>query len=157
MKDIIEILCNEHRIIDEKIKQLDEFTNLKEIDLYQPLQEILQFLKNEITEKHHRRENEVLYTWMVEQNKNADTELINRIISEHNYIDKLIQECLNIMNKPQDNYIALKMKILDLTTSYKAHMEKEEKFIFQIANALKCSNRKSKELLNKLIKIPRKA
>ncbi len=141
MKKLISELNSDHERIESKLEILAQI--LSEPDFKNSLskiQETLSFFETFTFKEHHRREEDVLYKWMLEQNKDSDRELINKIISEHRFLEEIAN------NLKKEVELALKNKESKLgkigadlsyfVTAYTEHAERESSFIFVIAETL---------------------
>lgn len=98
-------------------------------------------LKNFLLPDHHKREDSILYEWMLNQNSTVDHDIIDRIRLEHQNLEVLMEN----INKQVENISqaspakAVRMlahDLLDFIELYREHVELEEKFIFMIAKGL---------------------
>jgi hemerythrin-like domain-containing protein len=157
MKEVIDILVEDHKIITQKIDELYSLLPLKPEESFTQILQIFSFF-NEFTFKgHHQREGQVLYTWMVKQNKNSDTMLMDRINNEHIMLEKLAQNIVQtitncLSNKPEASAISALAELSFMITKYREHIEREESFIFMIAESLKLSEKEEREMILKMKK-----
>ena len=155
MKDIIKILEEDHKKITKEIYDIENLLNLKPEDSFSRLAEKLSSFRDFTFKGHHLREDEILYAWMRSQNSNSDTVVMDRIKSEHNRLEKLgdkiyaaIQNSLNSAGDTSQQIILGDLK--DFITLYFEHMDKEEKFIFMIAEGLNLGETEQKAMLKKM-------
>lgn len=151
MKNLVEVLLDDHQMIASRIEQLENLDFLRDLKNTGGVLDWLKHfdsLKNLIV-LHHEKEDQVLYRWMIDQNKNADKNLIDVIVKEHKDINALLDR-IDDCRLHNIQFLELRSLLVQLLDSYKLHMIKEEKFIYVIAQALKISNSKEKELLKNL-------
>jgi hemerythrin-like domain-containing protein len=157
MKEIIAILLNDHKQIFEKITDIKRLMTLPPEESFHQLAANLTFFQDFTFNGHHLRENEILYAWMGKQNANADTSIMDRIKHEHEQLEQrsntLLSSLHNAIKKtPDATNTAILSDLNDLIVLYLEHMEKEEKFIFMIAEGLKLTKAEEAIMLNKMKK-----
>ena len=155
MKEIIGLLLDDHKIIHEKILDTKRLMTLPTEESLIQLATNLSFFKDFTFKGHHLRENEILYAWMEQQNSNADTAIVNRIKHEHEQLELLSNRLLTSINNalkknPDATNVAILSDLSDLIVLYLEHMEREEKFIFMIAEGLKLTKEQKAEMLLKM-------
>lgn len=141
MKKLIDELNKDHEIIGGKIDQLSELLREKAQTSFPKIFEVISFFGHFTFSEHHKREEHVLYKWMLEQNKNADSELIKVIINEHKELEllgKKIAENIqsHLESTPKVSVLTVESDVSYFIARYREHVEKEERFIFAIAEAL---------------------
>ena len=141
MKDVIERLNEEHKLIETKLNELE--TLISKNDFHQDLDSILEmigFFEQYACISHHQTEEKLLYHWMLAQNKNSDKELIERIVSEHRYLEGLVSKIKNEtmadINDTKKPLGELGEDLSFLISKYREHAERESSFIFVIAESL---------------------
>lgn len=141
MKQIISNLNDDHSLIENFMRRMDiaiAETNFVE-NLLSMEDEIVIFLKNALIEHHHKEE-KFLYHWMVEQNKNSDKDLINRMIDDHKMFEEkaewIISELALAKDKAYKNHVNFCYEISVFLRRYKEHLTRENNFIFLIAEGL---------------------
>lgn len=146
MKEIIKILVEDHQKIANKLSDLDQLLINKSDKSLSDIAQILKFFNDFTFRGHHLREDEVLYAWMRTQNPNSDTTVMDRIKSEHDRLEKMCDQIQKSIESSPKEVILSDVK--DFITLYFEHMEKEEKFIFMIAEGLGlCGSEKEAMLL----------
>ena len=106
---------------------------------------MLHFFEEFIFKVHHQREEELLYKWMVKQNKNSDSQLIEKIIGEHNtFLDegrRITAEIQKFLQNKKDapTLGSIRYDLSHFLNLYVSHIEKEETFIYLIAEGLAAS------------------
>jgi hemerythrin-like domain-containing protein len=142
MQQLINELNNDHELITEKINEMSMFLSLKNFEEILPklLKSIL-FFENFTFTEHHRREENVLYKWMVDQNKTSDKELISKIIDDHKSLEKLVKDLRlniesNLNGNKQVSTVSIGADLSFLITKYREHIERETSFIFVIAESM---------------------
>lgn len=155
MKEVINLLAEDHEVITNKIDELYSLLNIEPQDSFPKIAEILSFFDDFTFKHHHQREEKVLYTWMIGQNEKADSGLIQKIMDDHKDFENTSREIkVSIANYLNKNPSATPVSILyDLSlfiTKYREHIEREESFIFEIANGLKISKNEMDILLKKM-------
>lgn len=155
MKEIIKILSDDHEIIAEKIKLLNAMLNVEPAESFPQIHETLSFFEDFLFQTHHKKEEQVLYAWMVQQNERADNELIKKIIDDHNSFHKKSNEIkagieLFLKNRPGPTALTILYDLSEFISSYIEHIEREENFIYEIANGLSISEEETAKLLKKL-------
>lgn len=88
-------------------------------------------IKDFLVSEHHRREETVLFDWMLNQNVTVDEDVIARIKKDHQDLELLLA---NINNEKDEEALAYTLQ--DFIDLYREHVALEEKFIFQIARGL---------------------
>jgi hemerythrin-like domain-containing protein len=157
MKEVINLLKHDHKIVAEKINELEKNIHRPPETAFKDIVEILTMFKSFVFVGHHQRESEILYSWMKKQNANSDTLIIDRINLEHKTLEKLslkiLENCQNYLDKKCN--LTTTAILDDLTTlvyDYNDHMVKEEKFIFMIAEALNLTPAEEQEMLERVKK-----
>lgn len=149
MQKLIDELESDHEIILQKMDEMSCFLEEKNFDKTFPrlLDDLIFFEKFTFSE-HHVREENVLFKWMKDQNKNSDKELINKIVADHKFLEKLLIEIRTnveaILQKKE--VVSVNVIAAELTfflTMYREHVERETTFIFAVASAL-CPTEKEK-------------
>lgn len=156
MKEVINLLAEDHEAITDKIDQLHSLLNGEPQNTFPKIVEILSFFDQFTFKHHHQREEKVLYNWMIGQNEKADTSLIQKIMDDHKTFEnsskemKLsIEKYLN--NIPGPTPVSILYDLSLFITKYREHIEREESFIFAIADGLKISKSEKELLLKKMI------
>lgn len=142
MQKLIKELDSDHELILKKMDEMSAFLEEKDFSKTFPrLLEVLKFFEKFTFSEHHTREENILYKWMKDQNKNSDKDLINKIVDDHKFLEKLLIEIRthveSILNKKEavsENVIAAELTFF--LTMYREHVERESSFIFVVANAL---------------------
>lgn len=141
MKELIALLDKDHEMVSSELEKLDNLVSSK--NLVEKLKEILTvvfFFEKFVVSEHHKREEEVLYKWMLGQNKHADKELIQKIVDEHKALEKIVtdvREKIEIAIKTNETHVAgIGAELSLLVSKYREHIERESGFIFIIASAL---------------------
>lgn len=141
IRELIAKLNQDHEIVSAKIYQLNSLINLPAEESFPKIVEMLNFFEDFIFKIHHKREEELLYSWMVKQNKNSDTQLIQKIIDDHNafseFAKKIVIDIENhFQNKPAPTVGSIRYDLSLFIGNYVDHIEKEESFIYLIAESL---------------------
>lgn len=148
MKEIIKILVDDHQKIAKQISDLDQILINRSDKSLTEVAQILKFFKEFTFKGHHLREDEVLYAWMRSQNPNSDTTVMDRIRSEHGRLEKMCEQIhKDLESSPKE---AILSDLKDFITLYLEHMEKEEKFIFMIAEGLGLCGNEKEAMLKKM-------
>ncbi|MBP9682954.1 MAG: hemerythrin domain-containing protein [Bacteriovorax sp.] len=153
MKEIIEILVNDHKKIADEITRIEKLMTGKPEEYFKQILQSLSFFKEFAFNEHHRREDEILYAWMRLQNPNFDAAVMDRIKNEHTQLEKLSEKIFNALSSylkktPICSNVTILSDLNDFIHLYVEHMVKEERFIFMIAEGLKL-NKKEKDLMLK--------
>jgi hemerythrin-like domain-containing protein len=157
MKEIIAILAEDHKKIDAVISNIKRLMTLPPEESFVLLEKDLNFFQSFTFKGHHLRENEVLYTWMGKQNPNSDTTLMERIKLEHEQLENagniLHASIVNFLKgTPGKSAVAILSDLNDFVVIYLEHIEKEENFIFMIAEGLQLSKEEQDNMLNRMKK-----
>lgn len=157
MKEVIDILIEDHKIITQKIDDLYSLLHLGPDESFEKILKILSFFNEFTFTGHHQREGQILYAWMVKQNKNSDTLLMDRINAEHTALEKLgsgiAQSVENYLSKKAGaSAVSALADLSYLITKYREHIEREETFIFMIAESLKLSQKEEQEMIAQMKK-----
>ncbi len=155
MKDVITILMDDHKKVDEVLIDIKRLMTLTPAESFAHLAKSLEFFKTFTFKGHHVREEDVLYAWMVNQNKNADISIMERIKNEHKQLEGLGLALLNAINnslakKATMTEISILSDLNDFVVIYMEHIEKEENFIFMIAEGLKLTKEQEVAMLKKM-------
>ena len=155
MKEIIEILENDHKISAEKIIDIEKLMAADPEESFTQIVTDLTFFQDFTFRGHYLREDEILYTWMRLQNPNSDTAVMDRIKNEHTQLENLGTKILvaiknHQLNTPDTTNVTIFSNLNDFINLYIEHMEKEEKFIFMIAEGLRLSKNGKKAMLRKM-------
>ena len=149
------MLTDDHLQIIESINEMRSLLkNGSKVSLMK-IFDIFSFFEEFTSKEHHQREERVLYTWMLMQNENSDSSLIRKIIAEHEFFENKINEIkgmltsfLNVNNNQTPTSLLYEIEMF--IVKYEEHIEKEEKFIFEIADGLKISEDETLELVEKM-------
>lgn len=155
MKEVITILMDDHKKIDEVIIDTKRLMTLSAEESFISLAKNLDFFLDFTFKGHHKREEEVLYAWMGKQNPNADTSVMKRIKDEHDHLEqvgrKLHASILNFLKKtPDQSAVTIQSDLHDFIVIYLEHIEKEENFIFMIAEGLKLTKEQEDLMLKNM-------
>lgn len=155
MKDVIAILMDDHKKVDEVLIDIKRLMTLTPAESFTHLVKSLEFFKTFTFKGHHVREEDVLYAWMGNQNKNSDTSIMDRIKNEHKQLEGLGLTLLDAINnsiakKATMTEISILSDLNDFVVIYMEHIEKEENFIFMIAEGLKLTKEQEAAMLTKM-------
>lgn len=147
MRNTISILDKDHKSIKEDLLQIENCLPIQGEKKLTELLRLFKDLERFTTSGHHKREDEILFSWMLEQNSNSDASIIKRIKSEHDELEnkqRLIIACLEkqIPGKSGDSLVGISFDIRDFIDLYREHIEIEDGFIYLIADALITSNQR---------------
>jgi hemerythrin-like domain-containing protein len=146
MKKLISELNSDHELIENKLEVLAQILSEPEFkNNLSKIKEALIFFETFTFKEHHRREEDILYKWMLEQNKDSDRELINKIISEHRFLEEIannLKKEVEFAIKNNDNKLGkIGADLSYFVTAYTEHAERESSFIFVIAETLNKSGK----------------
>ncbi len=141
MNKIIIDLNEDHVKIDEFMTKLesavagpDYIDHLLELE-----SEFVKFAETHLV-AHHQKEEEFLYKWMIEQNKNSDKDLIKKMVNDHEHFEAKTKWILNQLNQYKGGVkiplAELGLEVSDFVNKYKEHLTRETEFIFFIADGL---------------------
>lgn len=141
MKNIIAQLHEDHVVIDSFMKKLE--SAIADSDFMKSLfaleDEFVEFSKVTLND-HHIKEEEFIYRWMIDQNKNSDKILIRRMIEDHKKFEEKAQWIIEELNLAKDNFYKSHAnfcyEISLFVRNYEEHLLKENNFIFLIAENL---------------------
>lgn len=155
MKEVISILMDDHKKIDAVIADTKRLMTLSAEESFEKLAHNLLFFLDFTFKGHHKREEEVLYAWMGKQNPNADASLMNRIKHEHQHLEtmgkKLHHSLVCYLDKnPDCTTVTVQSDLHDFIVIYLEHIEKEENFIFMIAEGLKLTSSEEAAMLTRM-------
>lgn len=141
MQDTINVLLKEHKKIIAELNSVEQDITDASVSILPPTIEKLKHLITFTSHDHHKLENDVLLAWMLEQNPTADKSIIDRIRNEHYELEGLQKKILTHIdemakNKAKISFKSLTFDIKDFIDLYREHIDREEKFIFQIAKGL---------------------
>lgn len=155
MKEVIKILAADHEIVIEKLALLESFLDESPAVSFVKVEETLSFFENFLFNSHHKKEEEVLYAWMISQNKNSDDVLIQKIVDEHKTFHEIskgissdVKKFLNKEDSP--SAVEIVYELGEFIRKYNDHMKREESFIYEIASGLDISKDEEEKLLSKL-------
>lgn len=155
MKEVIKLLADDHESITGKIDEMYSLLNVDPKDSFSKIYEILSFFNDFTFKLHHAREEKVLYTWMLRQNEKSDAVLIQKIMDEHAFFEKSSHEIMNSIDNhlkklPGETPVSILSDLSLFITKYREHIEREETFIFQIADGLKITASEMQTLLEEM-------
>lgn len=144
MKEIIELLAGDHGVITAKIDEIETMQNNDSKESFKKIAEVLSFFDDFTFKSHHQKEEKILYDWMMKQNAKSDTALIKKIVDDHESFEKNSKKIQGSIEKylkdtPGVTPVSIHYDISLFISRYREHMEREESFIFQIAESLKIS------------------
>lgn len=130
IQDTLSSLINEHKKIHAELQEL-------EVMVPETLTAIKKIKKLMLLE-HHKKEDEVLYKWMINQNPTVDQDIIARILKDHEELETLLQKIEQQADSATSDKMmrSLAYDLSNFIDSYREHIDLEEKFIFQIARGL---------------------
>lgn len=136
-KNIIE-LKEDHKKVGSSLESIENILNFTDLEtLLKDLRGQLEFFRDFTCKIHHKRESEVLFKWLTDQNPGSDQQVIARINSEHDELEAQVENFLERVNNfSVDDKSALLSDVEDFVRMYKNHIDKEEKFIFLIAETI---------------------
>jgi len=141
MSEIITSLRNDHRNIAKLLILLSEQTSRLargEFTDYQILADIMQYFINYPDIYHHPHEEQIFEILKIREK--ATTELIRRVSSEHQQIANNGTAILYEIKQIQGSAIFSREKLVgqldNYISSYEAHMDIEESYLFQVAEKL---------------------
>lgn len=158
MKQVLKYLTDDHSKITESLNEMYSLLKLDTNESLERISEILNYFESYVFRVHHKREETVLYSWMINQNPKSDTALMQKIIDEHNLLEigiKEIQSTIKsyIKGNCTQTSISILYEVNLFIIKYRKHIDSEEKFIFEIADSLKISENKLQNLLEQMRKI----
>ena len=142
MQKLIDELNVDHDLIIKKMDEIYSLLSVKNFEETFPnLLEIILFFETFAFKEHHIREHKVLFQWMMDQNKNSDKSLINKIINDHKILEALMVNLRNgveaFLNKTSSVPTStIGSDLSYFVVKYREHLDQESKFIFAIASAL---------------------
>lgn len=137
MKEVIDQLKEDHIRVNASLDKMKLLIDSSIDETKEDLLSEFNFFKDFACNIHHKRESDVLYKWMKEQNPQSDKEIITRINDEHSLLEKDVNnyiQRINTTTKKEENNLLCDIE--QFIRTYKQHIEKEEKFIFLIAQQL---------------------
>lgn len=141
VQDTLSTLTLEHKKIMLELQAIENCVPEHKTNFSPDAIKLLKNLNNLLVVDHHRREDAVLFEWMIAQNPDADRKIIDRIQNDHREFEKLLQSILKQTEELKFSH-ALAYDVLNFVDSYREHVDLEEKFIYQIAKGLLNSQRK---------------
>ncbi len=135
------ILIDDHKKILAELSIVEKSITDDPTHLKPDMIEVLRELKDFTLFTHHKREDDVLFTWMLEQNPNADKMVIKRIRDEHERLETLQRIIFSQIAYLSSDESVIPPKTLVFTVTefiqlYREHIDVEEKFIYPIAKGL---------------------
>ncbi len=140
MKELIVELNRDHELIDRQLEDLEQL--ISETDFHRQLSSIQEQMQlfYDLSRLHHKREETVLYPWMLKQHSDSDKDLITKIIDDHRDLENRVLEIVNeiaTVKESEDSSLGnLGYNISFLITKYREHASRESSFIFVIAESL---------------------
>lgn len=141
MNKIIIDLNEDHLKIDDFMTKLElAIAGSNYIDrLLEIESEFVDFAEKHLV-AHHKKEEDFLYKWMIEQNKNSDKDLIKKMVNDHEQFEAKAKWILNQLNQHKSgvkvSLAELGLEVSDFVNKYKEHLTRETEFIFFIADGL---------------------
>lgn len=137
MKTTISILCKEHQTILDELNLIEKNISTQ----YSELLEKFRHLQKFTIDGHHKREEEILFTWMLKQNPNSDATIIDQIRKEHLELESKQKQIVDNLEKLLSQQFVVPIKTLafdvqDFIDLYREHIQIEENFIYMIADGL---------------------
>ena len=136
-KNIVQ-LKEDHIKVNASLDALEKALDF--IDLEMILKELkihLEFFRDFTCKVHHKRESEVLFKWLLEENPSFDRQVIDRITAEHDELEIQVEKFLTrVYNFSLDDKSSLLCEIEDFIRGYKQHVEREEKCVFLVAEEM---------------------
>ena len=131
-------LKQDHTKVNSSIDLIEKILDLTDVDkLLIDLKVQLEFFRDFTCKIHHKRESDVLFKWLKEQNPESDQQVIDRINTEHDELEEQVNVFIDrVTNFSIDDKSALLSDVEDFVRKYKNHIDKEEKFIYLIAEAI---------------------
>jgi len=145
MKELIVELNRDHELIDRQLEDLEQL--ISEMDFHRQLSSIQEQMElfYDLSRLHHKREETVLYPWMLNQDSHSDKNLISKIIDDHRELENLVQEIVKEIVKARESESSklgtLGYEITLLIAKYREHAMRESSFIFLIAESLSEASR----------------
>lgn len=130
LENTLVTLTHEHRKILTELNVIEKYLNDDSGPLVRALS-TFENIKTFLVSEHHKREDTILYEWMLNQNVTVDQDIIARIKKEHEELEHLLE---NINKEKDETTLAYDLK--DFVDLYREHVALEEQFIFQIARGL---------------------
>lgn len=141
IQETISGLIEDHKRILSELKVIEESISREPQRLRPEAIEVLRGLSQFTMEQHHRREEDELFTWMLEQGPDADKTILDRICLEHHQLEEMERNIAGqveglIANNFTFSPRALIYEINNFIDLYREHIELEEKFIYLIAKGI---------------------
>lgn len=145
LENTLATLTIEHKKILSELSVLEELIQ-DESNYQATVVPAFKNLKNFLLPDHHKREDSILYEWMLNQNTTVDHDIIDRIRDEHHKLEVLMENINQQVGKISQASAAKDIRmlghdLLDFIELYREHVELEEKFIFMIAKGLLSAQR----------------
>jgi hemerythrin-like domain-containing protein len=140
MKELIADLNKDHERIENYLDNMEPLLHVA--DFKKNLEPLYTLINDfgKLSVLHHAREEEILYPWMIDQNKNSDRDLISKIIEEHRLLEKKVEhiqkEISQALIDPGYPCGNLGYDLSVLIAHYREHAERESSFVFLIAEKL---------------------
>jgi hemerythrin-like domain-containing protein len=137
MGNMTEQLVSDHEKVSKSLESIENALDISnEAELLKELETHLNFFID-FTCKEHHVEEEKLLAWLIDQNPKSDKDVVNRITSEHMEVERKVMDFLDrVTNFKPDEKSTLLSEIEDFIRMYRQHTEREEKFIFLIAESV---------------------
>lgn len=138
MNSITAQLQEDHDKVAESLLKLENALDISDDNkLLKELSEHLQFFMDFTCKEHHVKEEKLLLGWLSDQHPDSDKDVINRISSEHKDVAQKVTSFLSrVSNFQVDDKSSLLCDIEDFIRMYRQHTDREEKFIFLIAEKI---------------------
>lgn len=140
VENTLTVLINEHKKILSELSILSELIQENSV-LPTKVLSVFKSIRGVLMADHHKREETILFKWMLNQNKTVDQDIIGRVLKDHETLEVLLesinQQTENVSPASPANVTkTLKHDLGNFIELYREHVELEEKFIFQIAKGL---------------------
>lgn len=150
MRSSISGLIEEHKKISEELKLIEVNFSTRPAGFLQDTLKRFKGLENMTIHGHHKKEDEILFKWMLAQDCNADSSVIERFRKEHDELEVLHKGIIRnleslVKNTSNSLLITLDIDVTNFIDLYREHIQKEEGFIFLIADGIISANEKKKE------------
>lgn len=150
MRSSISGLIEEHKKISEELTLIEGNFSSRPAGYLQDSLKRFKGLESLAIHGHHKKEDEILFSWMLAQDRNADRSVIERFRKEHEELETLhkgiIKNLEMLLEDPtQSLQTTVEIDAINFIDSYREHIQKEESFIFVIADGIIAANEKRKE------------
>lgn len=128
-----EILKEEHKVILKALNVLDSIVGREDIQREELLL-LIDFIKNFADRCHHKKEEDLLFKYMIESGVPAEGGPIDVMLSEHNMGREFVKNMENAIRNGKIDRAKFNENAKNYTSLLSEHIYKEDNILYQIAD-----------------------